>query len=509
MRRFSASVGVPSESCDGRELGLARFSSHGKFAHAERKTAPERLGNPFGEPWGSRRKRNGYIPTATSSCAAFRRREYGMRSDPLDNSCAFGEELSRDYANYLRFASSDYHYDETIGRLAKSMPAFAAVKDAFKRHNIEKKFIGYAVINFDDGQLLSGNDQAPERYYVHKPESSLDKGDRVRFVDGGALVASGDVFDIRQPEVRSFLVATIRDRMARNDMDAVLIDYAVRRTGFGSPSLVHEMPPGWFENIQESQLALFQELYSALSVDGRELFLNGIMLDSIVATDTNLVRVFMKCCDGMFWEQPFRWEWRHFNDGKQDYYQRIASMCEIATSQKRKIIFKTGTYRYHLTEDLADSWTERYGRTDWGIEKHLSEYFTSLFLIFSDRRYMALMYTHPTELWDVFASEAYFNIWHFPVGEACGAYEKLADHVLLRRFERAIVLVNNTLDAVSVPVATPEEWGVGGAIKVFLKPLSGRIIMQAELNSIMRFRTRELVSRLRWWRRNWSARALK
>lgn len=492
-------VNLRSESCDGRALGLARFSSPERIAHRDVKTRTERILNPFGDPWVNSKRMNRFIPVGTSSCRHLLRLELGRRTDVLEGA---DSQALADYLNYAKHANSPYHYDEQFGRLSQEMRYARLLRALFEKHGLKKKLIGYAVVNFVDGTLFSSSEKMPESSYLHYPEDSLDPNDRLHFKDVGELVASGDVFDIRRPEVRRMIATRVAKRTVEGELDAVLIDYAVRRYAFGLPTLIDKLPESWVDNFQESQLLLMTDIHQKLKAAGKELFLNGMMLDSIAVTEPTMTRMFAKACDGLFWEQPFRWEWKTYLNGEEDYYDRIERFITESAIFKKKIIFKVGSYRYHGTEDVISGWLERYKRTDAGIERHLAKHFTCFFLLFANRHYHTLIYTHPTEVFDIFASEAYFDFWDTDIGEPTGRRQQLADHVFMRPFERGVVVLNNNKGPATVVVPLPESLGRGPSVTVQMGPLSGEILVAAPPPPPPPPPPTTLTGKLRAWVRN-------
>lgn len=475
-KRLRQHFGVPSESCHSKQLGLQRFRTAEKLKLPKLKTLTEQILNPFGDPWASKkRQKNRFIPVITSSAAEFLRRERGALADPLASDPSFPSPLTRDFSRYAKSQASVFHYDETLARLAPDMKRYQQVKTLYAEHRIPKRFIGYAVLNYDDHTLFPKGTPLPEHFYMHLPESSQRPEDRLNFTDGSTLIASGHVFDIRKPDVRKALVDAVERAMVQNELDAVLIDYAVRRYAFGSPELLDELPKEWFQEFQEHQFKLVCELYERLKSSGKLLFLNGVMLDSIIVTEPKLINLFIKHCDGMMWEQPFRWEWRDYQNGEIDYYERLQSFFDLCAYYKRRLIVKTGTYRFHATEDIESGWNKRFVKTNYGIEEHLALYNTAFFLLYYNRHFSNLMHSHPTEVWDVFTSQAHFKFWDIPIGEALSSRIEYGRHVHYREFENAFVFVNNTLKPFRI--SAKRKCPVTGhrLPHIKLRPFSGRI----------------------------------
>jgi hypothetical protein len=490
-KRRGYEVGVPSESCSAEMLGLPRFASAEKLFAQAQKSPIERLLNPFGDPW-STRKFNAYIPVMTGSTRGNLRRQNPDLSHPVEAD----SRARRDYATYVGRASSAFHYDETDGRLSADMPRFREMKQAFREAWLTApKFIAYTVANFDDGLLFARGSGVPESAYVHFPESSLDPADRLKFCEAPPLDAEGFVFDIRRPEVRDMIAAAIAKAMRDNDVDAVLVDYAARAYAFGLPSLIDTLPVDWCDTFQQNQRDLLQRIHVAVGAAGKMLFINGVMLDSIAVTDPGLVAMFGKCADGLFWEQPFRWEWRNYSHDGVDYYERLGQFFDAIFAMKKQLIVKIGTYRFHATEDIEPSWRARFGATNHGIERHLAAYFTAFFLLYCDRRRTHLFYTHPTELSDIFSSEAHFQIWERDIGDPTSARTELAPHLQMRAFERGLVFVNNTLEPVCVSPADLPAKLAKGFSALELAPLSGVIWLYPDAWR------RGVLTRLRQWLR--------
>lgn len=463
-------VGVPSESCSADLLGLHRFASTEKLFAPDQKSPVEQLLNPFGDPW-STRKFNPYIPVMTGSCRAVLRKQ---RQD-IDHPIQADDRAWADYRAYVRSALPGFHYDETDGRLAFDMPRFRDMKAAFRAASLKRRFIAYTVVNFDDGVLFPRNSGVPESAYLHFPDRSLDPAHRLKFRDAPPLQAGGLVFDIRRPEVRQMIADAIAKAMRDNYVDAVLIDYAVRAYAFGLPSLIDKLPADWCDTFQEHQSKLLEQIHAAVRAEGKFLFLNGVMLDSIAVTEPSLVAMYAKCGDGLFWEQPFRWEWRGYEHNGVDYYERLGQFFEAIFARKKYLVVKVGTYRFHATEDIEPSWYARYRSTNYGIERHLAAYFTAFYLLYYDRRRSCLFYTHPTELGDIFTSEAHFQIWERDLGEAVSTRLQIAPHIHMRVFHRGLVFLNNTLEPVRItPDMRPAAYG-GQFPSIELSPLSGNI----------------------------------
>jgi hypothetical protein len=479
-------------------LGLDRFSQAPKLYRTKWKGPLEQLLNPFGDPWDERKAPNHFLPVMTSSCWGLIR----QRKPGIEKLLCTGGDLPPEAKRYAQFSSaacSDYHYDETVGRIRPQMPRFHELRNMFKSLRIPKKFMGYTVVNFDEGALFAPGAEIPESSYLHNPEQSRDPANRIRFVESSTLNASGDVFDVRRPAVRTMLANTIRDCMIANDVDAVLVDYAVRAYAFGLPSLIGVLPQSWFEEFQDSQLAQVKELHVILHDAGKELFLNGVMLDSIYANEPNSIRPFVKYCHGIFWEQPFRYEWRDYHDGESDYYQALDQYFSMIYALKRKVIVKQGTYRLHATEDIEPSWSARFAYTDHGIERHLSQYLASFFLLYADRHRSVMFYTHPTELYDIFSSECYFKFWDTDVGEPTHPRMELTKHVHMRAFENGIVFVNNRLKSVRISDALRPEGYNEWIPRLELESLSGRFweFPRSRVRRFARRRLRELQRRFR------------
>ena len=471
---FPPKDGVEKESCSAKDMKLSRFSSWRKFYRANEKSKTELLLNPFGDPWITREAPNPAIPTMTGSLLGYMRKQVGDVAVPMMGK----KEVVRAYTHYSGYSISEFHYDENVGRLNMNMPEFRKMRDLYRTIGLTKNFIAYAVLNYDDHNLFGKHSGLPEEYFVHKPEDSRDPKDRLNFVDGQGLIAHGHVFDIRRPEVRTTLCERVLEMMMANDVGTVLIDYAVRRYAFGSPHLVHDMPEGWFPNFQEHQINLFKELFELLDQNNKKLLLNGTMLDSILVTEPTMVRQFTKNCHGMMWEQPFRWEWRNYNKDGEDYYERLDRFFENSHNYKRHHIIKSGTYRFHGSEDVIPGWTTRFKKTNYGIERHLAEYATCFFLLYADRRYDALYHTHPTAVYDIYSSEPYFNIWATDIGEALTKRVPYSKHVHIREFENAFVCLNNTSKRVKLSPETVEGQFSVPLPAATLKPVSGTIIMK-------------------------------
>ena len=469
-RRRASDVNLKSESCWGELLSLERFSCSPKLFRARDKGPIERLLNPFGDLW-SDRKRNPHIPVMTASCLANWRIRRPAVDGLLKGNLNPTHPETETYRTFLHLASSPYHYDETVTKIAVDMPAFREMKADFERLVLRKKFIGYAVLNFHEGQLF--REDPPEWAYLHAPRSSMNRADRIRFKDSSTLIASGDVFDVSKPEVRSFLAGVLRDCMVENDVDAVLIDYAVRPYAFGMPSLIDILPEEWVDAFQENQIALMEEVHAELRAHGKELLLNGLMLEGIVPTEISHVRPFIKCCDGMFWEQPFRFEWRDYHDGDSNYYERLQEFFDLVYGLRKKLFVKQGTYRFHATEDIEPSWHARFAYTDSGIERHLVEYLTCFYLLYSDAHRSTLLYTHPVEAGDIFASEAMFKIWNTDTGWPLGGRMALHNHIHMRAFEKGIVFVNCQLKPARISDKLRPSGFDRALPRIELQPLSG------------------------------------
>lgn len=479
-RKFQPRDGIESESCSAKMLKLSRFKNGVAIHRPEDKSEQEQLLNPFGDPWITREAHNPFIPTMTGSLIAFLNSKVGKMGTPLRG----GPDVTHAYTRYSGYSPSNYHYDESVCKLTMKMPAFEKMREVFKRKGLNKRFIGYAVLNYDDGYLFGPNAGLPEEYYVHNPDESLEPKHRLKFVEGPALDAEGCVFDIRRPEVRTALCNRVLEIMVANEIDAVLIDYAVRRYGFGAPSLIFDMPKDWFPNFQENQILLFRELHDLLKANGKTLFLNGTMLDSILVTEPQLVRQYLKISDGMFWEQPFRWEWRNYERDGIDYYDRLQQFFDNSHVMKKQLIVKSGTYRFHGTEDKISGWTKRFEMTDAGIERHLVEYLTCFFMLYANRHFDVLFHTHPAKFFDIYTSEAYFDIWSKRVGQGVTKRVRYSKHVHMREFDEAFVFVNNTLDPVELDPSVVDGEFSQPIPAITLEPLSGKIVMKDELAAI-------------------------
>ncbi len=472
-RRKGIDVNILSESCSRDITKLSRFSQLPKLFEAKKKGTIERLRNPFGNPWRTRRRKNQFISIMTSSASGLWRAKHPELPDLLDQDAGQSNSEKKAYRRFHGAVCSQYHYDETVGKILPEMPAFRAMRQDFERMGIPKKFIGHAVLNFDEGTLFRGGESPPEWAYLHLPADSLDPACRVLFKDSSTLDASGHVFDIGKFEVRRLLALQLVACMKHNDVDAVLIDYAVKSYGFALPALKDVLPQSWFQSFQDDQLMMLEEAYNALRANGRELFLNGVMLDGIIATEPAHVKTFVRNSDGIFWEQPFRHEWREYDDGVYDYYQRLDQFFEAIHGAGKRLFVKQGTYRFHATEDIEPSWSARFANTDQGIERHLANYLTCFYLLYADRHRSTLMYTHPVEAGDIFASEAHFDIWDAQLGDPTHARMEIAAHVHMRGFGNGVVFLNNRLESASISDKLRPKGFPRALPTLALEPLSG------------------------------------
>jgi hypothetical protein len=472
-RRKGSDVGISSESMHADMLGLDRFSRAPKMFKVREKGPAERLLNPFGDPWLDRKRFNRFFSIMTSSLTGISSIRHPDVASVLDEYAGPSFPETQAYRHYSNLAASPYHYDETVCKLAPDLPAFVRMRANFEKLNLREKFIGYTVVNFDEQKLYPAGEELPEWAYLHNPESSQCRADRVRFKDASTLVASGDVFDIRKPEVCSLLAKALARTMTANNVDAVLVDYAVRAYAFGLPALLGQLSPEWLETFQENQLALFRVIHAELQSAGKELFLNGVMLDGIISTDPDLIRMFARHCDGFFWEQPFRYEWREFNHNGTDYYLRLGEFFQTIYAMKKKVIVKQGTYRFHDSEDIQQSWDWRFAYTDHGIERHLAKYLACFYLLYADRHRSILLYTYPVEAGDIFASEAYFRFWDTEFGEPTHGRMERATNIHIRAFQNGIVFVNNRLKAAKISNKLRPPGYEGRIPRIELEPLSG------------------------------------
>ena len=394
----------------------------------------EAVVNPFGDPWARRSRKNKTVSVATSSLLR-------LTGGERWQGAAF--EPSAAFWNFHRHASSPYHFDESIAKLADDMPLFRAVQTAFRRAGIQKTFIGYTAPNFVESAGMPGVAEADESFFLHESGATVTPATRLHFADSGALSAAGAIIDIGNPAAREHFAKHIVAAMVKNDLEAVLLDYAGAQSPFGA-GMRKRMPQGWFEAFDRAQYDYLSLISEYAAQHGRHILYNGLTADGIWHTDVARAAYWLKACHGSFWEQPFRTEWRDGRKRGDDYYHRLDQFFGLAEEQGKPIIIKQGTYRFHGTEEVNPGWRWRFARTDAQKERRLAEYLFAFHVMFARGPLTPLIYTHPVEAFDIFASEAYFNIWDTDIGAPRGPREKLADHVFRRRFENATVVLNNS-----------------------------------------------------------------
>ena len=419
--------------------GTALVAGGAQALAARRPSALERLVNPFGDPWASRSRTNPSIPVATSSLFRF----YTDGQFGTDRFEGGEFRLSRDFVRYHRHASSPYHYDESIAKLADRMPLFRSVRRAFEAAGLKKRFIGYTTLNFAESDDMPGYAEAPESYFVHRKDAAPSPESRLTFSQDGALVTRGHVFDIRQPEVHAYLANRLTAAMVANDVDAVLIDYAASQWAFGSRD-GFDYPEDWFPHFEENQHALLSTVTAAANAKGKQIFCNGVTLEGLYETAPEKTALFASACNGAFWEQPFRAEWRDVEEDPAAYYDRLDRFFDIARARNLTFIVKQGTYRFTGTETDRPGWNWRYPLTSVERERRLMRYLLAFYLLYTLGERTPLIYTHPVAPFDIFTSEAYFAAFDTDIGAARGERQRLADHIYARVFERGVAVMNNS-----------------------------------------------------------------
>ncbi|WP_197279887.1 putative glycoside hydrolase [Bosea sp. AAP35] len=385
-------------------------------------------------------------------------------------------ELKEDneFYHYQRYASSPYHYDESIAKLAMDMPLYRAVRASFEKAGVHRKFIGYTTVNFADTAAMPGYAEAEERFFLHTPGKNVTKDNRVKFAERGALNAGGDVFDIRNPEFHIYIADKIVDAMNVNNIDAILIDYSASQFAFGS-GIPELMPIDWFSHFEENQFNLLSRISERAASSGKEIFCNGLTLDGIYHTDPKKARLFLSACHGAFWEQPFRTEWRDNGPDPENYYKRLQQLFDIALELGKTIIIKQGSYRFHGAEDIDPGWKWRFRKTTREKERQIMNYCLAFYLLYTQGGMTPLIYSHPTSILDIFASEAFFSELEIDIGKPLGPRYRIADHVQVRHFSKATVVLNNR-DEPFYGVIPAAQKGVRLPGELRLPALSGRII---------------------------------
>lgn len=356
------------------------------------------------------------------------------------------------------------------------MPEFRRLRAAFDAAQVPKRFVGYSTVNFAESTTMPGYRNAPETFFVHRRGMPRTRENRLVFVDDGELVAHGHVFDIRDPACREHLAQSITRAMVDNGVDAVLLDYAAGHYSFDSNN-AFDYPDGWHQRFEENQTELLTLITDTANRAGKEVFCNGMTLDGLYSTAVAKADLHMSACNGLFWEQPFRREWRDRSDDPDTYYDRLDRFFEIAQRRDKLVFVKQGTYRVHGSETEEPGWTWRYPRTSRATERRLAEYFLAFHLLYADPKLTHLIYTHPVELYDVFASEAHFEVFDVDVGVALGPRRKLTDHVFARQYSKALIVLNNSDERFrgEVAVAPGPVGDAGARLRVNLAAQSGLV----------------------------------
>lgn len=435
------------------------------------KSEIEKLANPFGDPWGSRSAPNPSIPLATSSLLHIYLREPYKKFARFDDK--FNLQMPRAFVRYMRNASSPYHYDETIAQLSPQMLLFRKVREVFEREGVMKTFIGYTTVNFAESSVMPGYEEADERFFIHKRGMPPTRENRVQHQEFGEMDTAGDVFDIRNPEFHTYISEKLVDAMVANNVDIVLVDYAASQYVYGA-KWQHLFPEGWAKQFEEHQYALLSTLTQHANSRGKRIFCNGMTLDGIYVTQRAKARLYLDACNGICWEQPFRLEWRDEAQDPEAYYKLLDDFFSLATELNKPILVKQGTYRMIGDENAAPGWNWRFKKTSAERERQYVNYFLPFYLLYMQGDLTPLMYTHPTEMSDVFASEAYFQEFDQDVGTPLGLRQRLADHVHYRHFTKAVVVLNNRDEPFEGDV--PESPNSSKTVKVSLEKLSGKIL---------------------------------
>lgn len=452
-----ALAAVPITSCSNADKSQYLFNFKGPI---------EQIVNPFGDPWASRFQANPSIPVATSSLLALFSRGNLVETGRINDQRL---HMSRDFVNYHQHASSPYHYDESVAKISEDMPSFRQMRKAFLDAGLTKKFIGYSTVNFAESERMAGYRDAPERFFLHYKGMPETRENRIVFRDKGE---SGDVYDIRLPECREYLAQALTKAMVINNVDAVLLDYSASEHAFGSITSSY-YPDDWFPIFEEIQYAMLGKVTQVANSKGKEVFCNGVTLDGLYITSPEKTDLFVEACNGAFWEQPFRDEWRDVGPDPNAYYDRLEKFFAIGRRRDRKFFIKQGTYRYTGIESDAPGWNWRFAKTSYEKERRLAEYLLAFYLLYSAGELTPLIYTHPVIPNDIFASEAYFSIFDLDVGMPLAKSHKLADHVYCRLFSKAIVVLNNSDDIYRGAILEGSQ--LSGKT-VSLPPQSGKII---------------------------------
>jgi hypothetical protein len=420
------------------------------------KSAVERLANPFGDPWAEKGPPNRSIPIGTSTMYRLYDAIDGVEPR-VTKEGGFDLRMEEAEKHFLANSNHPFHYDESIAHLRTEMPAFRAVKARFESYGIHKTFIGYTFINVvDDKHFLGVTPKLKEEWFVHKAGCEPTPENRVVVVNDGSIERDGYLMDTTNAGFARFMADAIVQAMVHNGVDAVLIDFMGHMYPLGYYQHRDVLPIEFLENYREGQRRCLKIIARAAQAQGKMVFCNGIGLDGLYEQSYHDILRLTQACDGVFWEQPFRDEWREVGEFDSTvYYTRLRDFFELSKLTGKYVLIKQGTYRYSGDEKAVPGWKARFDITSAEQERRLARYLLSFYLLFTCGERTPMIYTHPVKVFDIFSSEAYFREWDTPIGAPLGDYIRYTKHIYSRRFENGLVICNNSIHAYGRKLDTP------------------------------------------------------
>jgi hypothetical protein len=390
--------------------------------------------NPFGNPWGWKKKPNPNMPVSIGGAGL--KQYISKKADGSylyqDSDGAIKEALAQYYAKTnTGYIYLDSYTPHSSGIDQRSIDVITRTKQL----NPNVKFLGYYV-QWEPPpgweEIITkadAGDQYFEDFLVHQDNRPSRKEYRITARPDKPEWGPVPLLDITNPNVRAYVVPKLVASIQAAKMDGVMNDglfyHAANAYDPNSSFPNNYMPPS-IKNAWPGAMAQFvQDIKTGMAGTNLEIFGN-VDDDFPQFMQNDLLRAGR--LDGVIFEDPFNA--RPNTDG----IAKVAGLMDFVDSVGKKAIYIVSGA--HNGTNFAS--------TNPSEEILAHRYFLAAYMLTMRNGNNMFEYHHPTSIFYQYNSQAFFKEWDLNLGGATSGIESVGNGVFVRKFEKGYVYWNPT-----------------------------------------------------------------
>jgi hypothetical protein len=322
----------------------------------------------------------------------------------------------------------------------------------FKLQRPDTKYIGYYSIS----TYSTGAPAFQELYHAHRSwfvRKAKPLGPQSGFV---RTTKGGLILDVTNTDFQNFIAERADQSMQAYGMDGFLADgvYDQIERLTASPDVASPVRRGW----AGGWINLLARLQQFAGPD-------RLVLPNMPRKDPTFVKAALQVAAGAFIEDPLGP--LSLDLAKSGALARFLDMVASAERLNKYLIMFVNTNVNGTNVQTTNAQQEQ----------RFARYYFAAHLIFTSGRKSLMAYYTPTQLGPQFRSDVFFRDWNLRVGRPVEAFQRPADGIYRRRYEKADIYLNNSVRAYEIALDKPHFTSDGEQISHYeLAPKSGIVL---------------------------------